>query len=281
MKSYSIYIIGFFLSFIFFSGCEPIEDREDITGIGTGTLDFKIDQEQGRDSKVIFTFNASNANVFWDIYNITSGEKAKFASDNSREATMVFPFKGTYRTIVYGYFKNGMVVDSVDFSTSANDEGYFADPNWPLLTNSSNGKYWKISAKYVGPESVFSEPPAWWQPDISGEAWGHDSIYFDLYQGYNFRRYRDGVKQEDLVFKYDSVALETPIFNGAVVKTLSFNADHSVLPDDDAAEMGSMYNTFKIAKLTEDTLIVSQGASFIPDRNSEDWSWYWLYTSED
>lgn len=277
MRKLNIYI-GFVLACAFFGACKPVEDRMDISGsVELSALkgNYSITQQTGRDSKVTFAITTTDATVFWDIYNITNGTRAKYATSNDRTFSMVFPFKGKYRTIVSGYFKDGMVIDSSDFTTTANDAGYFSDPNWKNLTNMSDGKYWKVNAKYVGPETNYLSN--WWQPGISSEAWANDSIYFDLNQGYHFKRIRSGVVAENLIFKYDSINQNTANFKG-YTKIITFTADHSVMPNDDASELGSMYNTFKVVKLTNDTLIVGQGASFIPARSSEDWSWYWIYT---
>lgn len=231
-------------------------------------LDFSVTQNPSYDNEVYLESRTPQTVPFWD-YEVGVSNKAK--------DTVLIPFAGVYAVEYSAFAQGGYTSDVVDVSISENDPVYFSDPKWNLLTNGPLGKTWKVVGVYVGPQSDYNSN--WWQPDISGDDYYEDTAMFDLNQGFN----------------YEVDDLEGNITTGNYV----FEINHDYDPDDgigpfdyltivggelpvqDWGGDGISVTTHRIASLTENQMILGQGAEFIPERNTEDWSWFTIYESVD
>ena len=270
MKKIKLYSGILAITSLLLSSCSTLEDRKDIDNIVTTPVDYTAKQTLGYDNQLVVTLNNTNAVVFWDIVSYDS--HTPITTSNKRIDTLTLPFKGDYLLRIYTYFHSGVIKDSVKLTATADDKNYFGNPYWGLLTNSSDGKYWKLAAKYVGPQSNYQS--IWWQPDISTYAWANDSIYFDLNMGFHFKKFQNDTITTGSFTIEKPVAPDTCSFAPYVVSL----KNGASMPNDDASEMApANTNKFRIFKLTTDTLIVGQGSSLTAARHSEDWSWYWLF----
>lgn len=269
MRNILKYVSLILLAAIIFVACDPAEDRVDISGnVDKSMLKYTYKQlglfskTDSTNGSLLVLSQTSENPVSWGVYGKTSGFLL-YSSDKVSD-TIKLDFIGDYTVKVYGVFRDGGVSDSFNIRSAIGDPAAFKDPAWSHLSNKEVGKYWKIAAKYVGPESPYPDPPAWFQPDIATEAWANDSLYFDLNAGYNFKHYH----AENISKSSFTLSLKDSI--------MSFKSAGVGLADNDNGEM-AVPNVFKIFKLTADTVVFGQGASLTAARQDENWSWYWIY----
>jgi hypothetical protein len=234
------------------TGCQ--EEHELGAPPNSSDLHFSVTQDAAYDNRIFLQGNTPGTIAYWDY---------EVGLSNKLMDTVINPFGGEH-WVKYGALgQGGVTYDSVKITITKLDEDYFSDPNWELLTHMASGKYWKVSSVYLGPESDYKS--TWWTPDISSDANANDSIYFDLDGSYNFKRYHNGTVQKALYsFKLDKTKNSITIVSGSVK-----------MPFFDYGNNGLAVNKYNIAKLTDDTLIVSQGASLFG--KSDDWAWYTVY----
>lgn len=265
MKNIQI-VIGSFLVLVFSLlsvSCEP-DSHSLEKPLDESLLDFEVSQNPNYDNQIYLKSNTAKATAYWD-YGI--------GISNKLMDTIIIPFAGTYKIEYSAFSQGGYTTKSADVTVSENDPVYFANPKWDLLTNSAQGKTWRLVAVYVGPQSDYNAN--WWQPDISGNSYYHDTVTLDLNQGFNYAK-------DD-----QSGNIETGNF---VLKlNIDYNpGDDGIGPFDYLTIVGSgmpvkdfggdgIGTTYRISKLTENQMILSQGAEFVPDKNTEDWSWFSVY----
>jgi len=230
------------------------EEHELSAPPSSSDLNFSVTQDAAYDNRIFLQGNTPGTIAYWDY---------EVGVSNKLMDTVINPFAGEH-WVKYGALgQGGITYDSVKIAISKLDEDFFSNPNWELLTHMAAGKYWKVSSVYLGPESDYKS--TWWAPDISSDANANDSIYFDLDGSYNFKRYHNGAVQKALYsFKLDKTKNSITIVSGSVK-----------MPFFDYGNNGLAVNKYNIAKLTDDTLIVSQGASLFG--KSDDWAWYTVY----
>lgn len=265
MKSNKIIVVSFLILGMLFlvSSCEPdshsLDDKLDVSA-----LDFSVTQNPNYDNQVYLKSNTPNALPYWD-YGI--------GISNKTIDTIIIPFAGTYKIEYSGFSQGGYTKSSADVTISENDPVFFADPKWDLLTNSELGKTWRLVGVYLGPQSDYNGK--WYTPDISGNDYYHDTVTFNLNQGFNYAK-------DD-----QSGNIETGNF---VLKlNIDYNpGDDGIGPFDYLTIVGSgmpvkdfgnngIGTTYRISKLTENEMILSQGAEFVPDQNTQDWTWFSVY----
>lgn len=216
-------------------------------------LIFSVSQNPAYDNEIYLESNTPQAIPFWD-YGIGISNKLK--------DTVILPFGGTHTIEYSAYAGGGATTTSVEITVSENDPVFFSDPMWDLLTNGADGKTWKVAGVYVGPQSDFNQN--WYQPDVSAEPFFDDLVTFDLDGGYHFR--------------IDNQA--GLVTSGSFVLDIENNYLRIVggeMPVQDYGGDGVSVTRYKIVQLTEDTLILGQGAELVPGRETEDWSWYTIY----
>lgn len=265
MKSNKIIIASFLILGMVFlvSSCEP-ENHSLGNTLDVSELDFSVTQNPNYDNQIYLKSNTLNAIPYWD-YGI--------GISNKEMDTIIIPFAGDYE-IEYSAFSQGGYTKSIaNVTISENDPVFFADPKWELLTNSELGKTWRVVGVYLGPQSDYNSK--WWQPDISGNAYYHDTVTFDLNQGFNYAvdDQNGNVETGNFVLKLN---IDYNPGSDGIGPFDYLTIVGSGLPVKDFGGDG-IGTTYRISKLTEDQMILSQGAEFIPDRNTEDWSWFAVY----
>jgi hypothetical protein len=257
IASFLILGMGFLVS-----SCEPdghsLDDKLDVSA-----LDFSVTQNPNYDNQVYLKSNTSNAVPYWDY---------AVGISNKTIDTVIIPFSGTYKIEYSAFSQGGYTKSSADVTVSENDPIFFADPKWDLLTNSEQGKTWRLVAVTLGPQSDYNS--VWWQPDITGNDYYLDTVTFDLNQGFNYTIDDQSGNIETGSFK---LQLDLDYIPDDGIGPFDYiTIGGSGLPVRDFAGDGIGGTTYRIAKLTEDELIVGQGAEFLPG-NDGDWSWYTIY----
>ncbi len=258
MKNYKQIFSIIAASIFLFTACQ--EEHELAAPPKSSDLEFSVTQDSEYDNRIFLKSTTPGSIAYWD-YGV--------GISNQSMDTVINPFGGDH-WVKYGALgAGGITYDSVMITITKLDEDYFSDPNWKLLTNMASGKYWKVSAVYLGPENDYTSK--WWQPDISSDASANDSIYFDLNGKYNFKRFSHGTVQKALY----TLSLEK---NKRSITVVSGSVR---MPFFDYGNNSISVNKYNIASLTEDTMILSQGASLIESRKSENWAWYTVYKAVD
>ena len=265
MKSNKILIASFLIlgTGLLVSSCEPDSYSLGET-LDVNELDFSVTQNPDYDNQIYLKSNTPNAVPYWD-YGVGISNKVM--------DTIIIPFAGDYKIAYSAFSQGGYTTSSADVTISENDPVFFADPKWDLLTNQEQGKTWRVVSVYLGPQSDHNG--VWWQPDITGEDYYLDTVTLDLNQGFNYA--------------VDDQNGNVETGNFVLQLNIDYNpGDDGIGPFDYLTIVGSglpvqdfggdgLGTTYRISKLTEDQMILSQGAEFIPDRNTEDWSWFTVY----
>ncbi len=264
MKNIQIVIVSFLILVVSLLSvsCEP-DSHSLEKPLDESILDFEVSQNPTYDNQIYLKSKTAKATAYWD-YGI--------GISNKLMDTIIIPFAGTYKIEYSAFSQGGYTTKSADVTVSENDPVYFADPKWELLTNQALGKTWRVVAVYVGPQSDYRAN--WWQPDISGNAYYHDTVTFDLNQGFNYAidDQSGNIKTGKFVLKLNTDY--NPNDNIGAFDYLTIIGEGLPVKDFGGDGIGT---TYRIAKLTEDQMILSQGAEFIPDRNDQDWSWFTVY----
>jgi hypothetical protein len=270
MKNINIFLLPALLAASLLS-CDPAEDRESLgSPIAPADLKYSVSQETNYDNKV-FLENLTRGSIpYWE-YAI-----GKSTRDMD---TVVFPFAGDYWVKFTAFGRAGAISDSTNITVSKNDINYFADPGWNLLTNGTEGKYWKLVRVTLGPATNYNSvwgDVNWWSADTYN--W-NDSAYFDLKGNFNYIRYKNGEAiPGNFVFNPKEVLTGTVI--PAMGKSITISEGNQMMIRDGSNEMSELNKThYRIYKLSADTLIVGQGSYYTQSRNvpSEDWSYYHWY----
>jgi hypothetical protein len=242
MKNLMHYFIMIFLMAIAIS-CDTMEDRDTLGDpISPSSLEFSVTQDT--DKPNILYLNSSTPGVipFWDYVTGVS---------NKANDEVLIPFEGEYWIKYYAYSGGGPTVDSATV-TLEQDEEYFSDPRWNLLTDGATGKTWvwardNPKGKVVG---IGSYDAANWDPFKGFEWWSSNAdgdielgeFTLDLNKGFNFLKdsQRTGVSKG--LFKFEP---ETGYIQFQGTKMLSQEGDNT-------------QSSYRIAKLTEDEFIICQ-----------------------
>lgn len=244
------------------ASCEP--DSHSLEKVlDESELDFKVSQNPTYDNQIYLKSNTANALPYW---NFGIGISNKIAD------TIIIPFAGNYKIEYSAFSQGGYTTSSANVTISENDPVFFADPKWDLLTNQAEGKTWRVVGVYLGPQSDFNG--VWWQPDIKGESYYHDTVTFNLNQGFNYVVDNKNGTIENGSFSLKLNIDYNPADNVGAFDYLTIIGKGLPVKDYGGDGIGT---TYRIAKLTENQMILSQGAEFVPAKNTEDWSWFTVY----
>jgi hypothetical protein len=264
---------------VLFFACDPAEDRTDISGtVDKSELQYTykqldaVSQSETTGGNLLVLSLTSSANVLWKAYSTSSN--TLITTSNERVDTLDLPFGGTYKIVVYAAFKEGAVVDSFNVQATDANPKTFSDPQWSYLTNGVDGKYWKLLRVACGPVAGWTITTGMWGDDVTtwGNTWAapdaDDSCYFDLNGGYNFKHYKDGtVGTGRFTLDLDSKDL-------AIIGS----DDLSMSIRDGSEEMAeSNKSKYRLFYVSQDTLVVGQGAYYTSSRTSEDWGYFHWY----
>ncbi|WP_343695945.1 hypothetical protein [Flavobacterium sp.] len=175
--------------------CEPVEDRDSLPAVTLtpSTLKFSVTQNPSNTNEVILNNPDPTIIPYWKYVDSNGNE---LGHSNKSDDKIVFPFAGKY-TIYYTAYTRGGSVDAapVEVTVTKNDEEYFSDPRWNMLTNGVAGKTWELNMAdpvgWAGLDYPAASGDNWnWFPDYASNSWvmpnkNWGEMHFDLNGGYN------------------------------------------------------------------------------------------------
>lgn len=175
--------------------CEPVEDRDSLPAVTLtpSTLKFSITQNPSNTNEVILNNPDPTIIPYWKYVDSNGNE---LGHSNKSDDKIVFPFAGKY-TVYYTAYTRGGSVDAapVEVTVTKNDEEYFSDPRWNMLTNGVAGKTWELNMAdpvgWAGLDYPAASGDNWnWFPDYASNSWvmpnkNWGEMHFDLNGGYN------------------------------------------------------------------------------------------------
>jgi len=212
--------------------CEPVENREELPAISLKAADLNISVTQDASNPNLVTMTNLTDDVipYWS-YTDASGNE--LGHSNQNQVSTTFPFAGTYKVYFTAYTRGGGVAaEPVTVTISQNNEEYFSDPAWSLLTNGVSGKTWVLDmASPIGwagldyPHNTSGADYWNWFPDYAGNEWvmpmkDWGKMTFDLNGGYNVSVTQTALTTNDQITKTGSfsfdIASHRLVFNGGV-----------------------------------------------------------------
>lgn len=235
------------------AACSP--DNPGLGGIiPQSELNFSVTQNPQKDNTIYLESKTPGIIPYWD-YGIGFSNKEKDTID--------IRFAGEHEIKYYAFDKGGSVFTSQTVTVSKNDEEFFSDPMWDLLTNGSEGKTWvwndKVAACF-GNGGQGSTAPEWWQvsyADVVGWDWEVGEMVFDLSGAQNFTKtLNTGITSKGF-FNLD--------IENKRLTILSANILHGADYSDDGADG----NYYVITRLTETEMTLA--------RQGDGWQNTWVF----
>jgi hypothetical protein len=228
-------------------------------------LSYTVSQDPNYQNKVFLKSMTPGVISFWDY---------GLGTTNSAVDTVILPFRGDYWIKYRAFGQGGSVVDSTMITVPELDANYFSDPAWEKLTNGEFGKTWKLVAVKAGDakSQTYNDwgDASWVTADFG------DSAHFNLDKAFNFVRYTDGVPTKSS-FGLDTNEVLADAYLNTPGKALIINGGNKMPANDPSNEMlANLKNRFRIFKLSNDTLILGQGAYYTssPSGSWTYWHWY-------
>lgn len=175
--------------------CEPVEDRDSLPAVTLtpSTLKFSVTQNPANTNEVILTNPDPSIIPYWKYVDSNGNE---LGHSNKSSDKIALPFAGKY-TVYYTAYTRGGSVDAapVEVTVTKNDEEYFSNPKWSMLTNGVTGKNWVLDMTdpvgWAGLDYPATSGDNWnWFPDYASNSWvmpnkNWGEMHFDLNGGYN------------------------------------------------------------------------------------------------
>lgn len=175
--------------------CEPVEDRDSLPAVTLtpSTLKFSVTQNPSNTNEVILTNSDPSVISYWKY---VDGNGNELGHSNKSSDKIVFPFAGKYTVYYTAYARGGSVEAApVEVTVTNNDEEYFSDPKWGMLTNGVAGKTWVLNmvdpVGWAGLDYPAASGDNWnWFPDYASNSWvmpnkDWGEMHLDLNGGYN------------------------------------------------------------------------------------------------
>ncbi|WP_264535458.1 hypothetical protein [Flavobacterium sp. N1736] len=242
--------------------CDPVEDRESLDAITLTpeNTKFSVTQNPANDHEVILKNQDPNVIPYWKYVDSKGNE---LGHSNKNDDKVVFPFGGTYKIYYTAYTRGGSVdaTAPVSVTVAKNDETYFSDPKWAMLTNGAAGKTWVLDMEspigWGGLDFPGATGDNWnWYPDYASNSWvmpnkDWGEMRFDLSGGYNVTVKQTAQTTAEQatkagLFAFDMVNNKMSFLNGA---ELLYGGDY--YPD------VSNWSTLKVIELTPTSLRLS------------------------
>lgn len=238
MKYFNIYLSLVMLAMI---ACDPIEDRDAMPSpMNKSQLDFSVEQNPDRPNELFLRSSTEGAIAFWDY---------EVGVSNEPNVDVLIPFEGEFWVKYYAYSGGVPTVDSSMVSLPQ-DEEYFNDPIWDLLTNGSDGKTWVWATGNpvgplmgIGPLDINN-----WNPFGGFEWWNTTDVeegkfILDLNKGFNYTKITPDATQKGKFSVYEENGITYIKFQGP--KMLNQEGDNTQ----------SLYG---ISKINENELVLNQ-----------------------
>lgn len=238
--------------------CEPVEDRESLPAVSltASTLKFSVKPTTVNPNVIVLKNEDPSVIPYWKY---VDGNGNEIGHSNKSEDQVTFPFAGKYTVYFTAYARGGSVdAAPVVVDIAENDETYFRDPKWNMLTNGVDGKTWVLD--FIDPVgwSGLDYPGAsgdnWnWFPDYASNSWVMPSkdwgeMKFDLNGGYNTK-----VTQTAITSTQQTTKTGTYGFDMANNK-LTFNGGVEMLYGGDYYGDVSNWYSVKIVELSATSL---------------------------
>ena len=178
-----------------FLSCESSDDSLATVELQGTDLNFSVTQNAQKDNDLTMTSSDASLIPYWSY---TDAEGNELGHSNKAEFSITMPFAGIYYVNYTAYTQGGAVEAApVEVTVSENDEEYFGDEEWQMLTNGVDGKTWVLDMVnpigYGGLDFPYNPDGAdfWnWYPDYVGNEWlleqkDWGEMTFDLDGGYN------------------------------------------------------------------------------------------------
>lgn len=276
MKTRLIYFISIFL--VLLVSCDPIENRDKLGSVlSENELAFDIIQEPTGSNTVRFVSKTSGIIPYFDW---GSG----FSNKESAEAYL--PFAGTYTVTYTAYCAGGSVSVSKEFTVSDNDEEYFKDPAWNLLTNGTEGKTWVFATdvpsydgKIWGNGGYLNSPagPGWWGRTVADAKDDNidvnSELYFDLDGGANVKTSENG-KESKGTFDLNLEDIKDGDGNIWAIGNMELagtTIPHGISQNENQK---TVYK-FNICTLNENELVLSYNTKNLTSSGTE--AWFWVF----
>mgnify|MGYP000103855087 CR=1 FL=1 len=173
-----------FLAIGLFAACEPIENRNELTGeLSPEDIDISVTV----DGNTITMENRTPGIIpYWDYGTGFS---------NKQKVSVLQPFAGDHivKFTAYGVGYEGVSVERT-VHIENNDDEYFNTPeSWNLLTDNGKGKTWVWNLEKNNPYGNGSEmmkDVEWWGPGVEAmkeDGSAYDELYFDLQGAANYK----------------------------------------------------------------------------------------------
>jgi hypothetical protein len=212
--------------------CEAVEDRESLPAVTLtpSTLRFSVTQNPANKNQITFKSDDPTVIPYWKY---VDGNGNELGHSNKSSDNVVFPFAGKY-TVYFSAYTRGGSVDAapVIVNVDKNDDTYFSDPKWSMLSNGVTGKTWVLDmvdpVGWAGLDYPYNPKGAdyWnWFPDYASNSWVMDNknwgeMHFDLNGGYNTSVTQTAISGTSQTAKKGSytfdIANNKLVFNGGV-----------------------------------------------------------------
>jgi len=246
--------------------CTPDEAEGLKPVLDPSQLQYSVTQDPNYDNKVFLESLTPQVIPFWDF---------ELGTSNKLKDTIILPFKGDFWVKYQGMGAGGSSIDSTMITVSEFDPNFFADTAWQKLTNGELGRSWKLVAVKAGDAKSKTyddwSDASWVTADFG------DSAHFDLDKGFNFVRYTKGVPTKS-TFSLDTNEIIPDAYLNTPGKALIINGGNRMPAQDVSNEMApDLKNRFRILKLSNDTLILGQGAYYTENRKGEAFTFFHWY----
>ena len=221
-------------------------------------LDFTVTQTTGNDNEVILRSMETDYISYWSY---TDAEGNQIGTSNEDSLKVTLPFAGSYNVYYTAFTKGGAVeANPVSVEVSSNDEEYFSDEEWAILTNGVEGKTWMLDMAspigWAGLDYPYNESGSdyWnWFPDYAGNEWvmgnkNWGEMIFDLDGGYNVQVTQTALNSDDQTTSSGS-------FNYNIEDhTIGFNGGVELLFGGDYYGDVSNWTSVKVIEISENSL---------------------------
>lgn len=238
--------------------CEPAEDRDSLPAVTLTpeTIKFSVAKSATNENEVTLKSGDPTVISYWKYVDANGNE---LGHSNKSEDQVTFPFAGKYTVYYTAYARGGSVEAApVVVNIAKNDETYFRDPKWSMLTNGVAGKTWVLD--FIDPVgwSGLDYPAAtgdnWnWFPDYASNSWvmpnkNWGEMRFDLNGGYNTKVIQTAIANDTQTNKTGTYSFD--IANNK----LAFNGGVEMLYGGDYYGDVSNWYSVKVVQLTATSL---------------------------
>ena len=248
--------IAFIGALLLLVACSP-DDPQLGNIVAESELDISVTQNPEKDNIIYLENNMSGIIPYWDY--------VVGFSNKSRDTVSIY-FAGEYDIKFHALDKGGSVLTTRKVTVSQNDEDYFRDPIWTLLTNGSEGKTWvwndDLPAVY-GNGGRGSTAPEWWQvpmEEVISSGWEVGEMKFDLNGAQNFTKTLNGGTTTKGFFNLDIEHNRLSLSGANLLHGAEYLSD------------GADGNYYVIIKLTETELVLA--------RQGDGWQNTWMFKTK-